>query len=126
MGFPTDGVDNNGWKLYITSLVAIIVAGMMVISRCAARLWLSKLGWDDASIVLSLCFSIALSVSIQLAVEQGYGMHKSDLTKSELRRALQLFFIAQTPYKVTVWLNKISAVLLYLRIFISRGFRVSA
>lgn len=67
MGFPTDGVDNNGWKLYVSSLVLIIVAGLTVISRCATRLWLNKLGWDDAAIVLSLvCYSRGFSINTDL------------------------------------------------------------
>jgi hypothetical protein len=61
-----------------------------------------------------------------LAIENGYGMHKADLKKAELSLALKQFFIAQTPYKVTVGLNKIAIVLLYQRIFISRGFRMAA
>ncbi|KAF7555921.1 hypothetical protein G7Z17_g1790 [Cylindrodendrum hubeiense] len=108
MGFPTDGVDNQGWKLYITSLVMIIVAGLFVVFRCTTRYSMHKLGWEDAAVVLSL---------------NGYGMHKADLTKPELRSALKLFFIAQTPYKVTVCLNKIAAILLYLRLFVSATFR---
>jgi hypothetical protein len=67
-----------------------------------------------------------LSVSIQLAVEHGYGMHKADLTKDEQEEALKWFFIAQTPYKVTVCLYKISVILLYLRIFVTKTFRIAA
>ncbi len=74
----------------------------------------------------SQCFSIVVSVTIQLAINHGYGMHKADLSKDELRMALKLFFIAQTPYKVSVCLTKVATILLYLRIFISRGFRVAA
>ncbi|KAI1043844.1 hypothetical protein LB505_010716 [Fusarium chuoi] len=33
MGFPADGVDNHGWKLYITSLVMIISSGLFVVAR---------------------------------------------------------------------------------------------
>jgi hypothetical protein len=71
-------------------------------------------------------FSIVLSVAIQLAVVNGYGMHKNDLSADELEAALKWFFIAQTPYKVTVCLNKVSVILLYLRIFVSRTFRLAA
>jgi hypothetical protein len=71
-------------------------------------------------------FSIVLSVVIQTAVIWGYGMHKADLTKEELAECLRWFFIAQTPYKVVVCLNKVSVILLYLRIFVSKGFRISA
>jgi hypothetical protein len=61
-----------------------------------------------------------------LAIENGYGMHTKDLEKAELSLALKQFFIAQTPYKITVGLNKIAIILLYLRIFITRSFRIAA
>lgn len=54
MGFPADGVDNQGWKLYITSLVMIIAAGLFVIARCSTRFLMHKLGSDDAAIIVSL------------------------------------------------------------------------
>lgn len=62
-------------------------------------------------------------MAIQLAVTHGYGMHKADLTPQQLHTCLRWFFIAQTPYKVTVCLNKISAVLFYRRIFIDKRFQ---
>lgn len=63
---------------------------------------------------------------MQLAISHGYGMHKADLSSDELHSALKLFFIAQAPYKVTVCLNKVSTVILYLRLFPSRKFRIAA
>lgn len=53
-------------------------------------------------------------------------MHKADLTVHELDTALRWFFIAQTPYKVTVCLNKVATILLYLRIFVTKKFRIAA
>lgn len=141
MGFPTDGVDNQGWKLYITSLVMIITAGLFVIFRVTTRVTMNKLGWDDAAVVVSLVSlfvfvwvalltslrlcSIVVSTCMQLAIHSGYGMHKLDLTPPERGTALKMFFIAQTPYKVTVCLNKIAAILLYLRLFVSKDFRMA-
>jgi len=69
--------------------------------------------------------SIILSVAIQLAVANGYGMHRTDLTQHELLTALRWFFIAQTPYKVVVGLNKVSAIVFYQRIFIGKGFQIA-
>ncbi|KAL7797373.1 putative PTH11-typeG-protein-coupled receptor [Trichoderma ceciliae] len=126
MGFPADGVDNHGWKLYITSMVMIIAAGLFVIARCSSRVYLFSIGADDIVIIVSLLFSIILSVAIQLAIEHGYGMHKADLTVVELDTALRWFFIAQTPYKVTVCLNKVATILFYLRIFVTKKFRIVA
>ncbi|KAF5552573.1 integral membrane protein [Fusarium mexicanum] len=124
MGFPADGVDNHGWKLYITSLVMIISSGLFVIARCIARYSIHKLGSDDVAIIVSLISSVLLSTYIQLAIHHGYGMHKEDLEKPDLRMALKMFFIAQTPYKATVCLNKVAAILLYLRLFVTKSFRV--
>ncbi|KAL2265629.1 hypothetical protein VTJ83DRAFT_6729 [Remersonia thermophila] len=126
VGFPNHGADDQGWKLYITSLVMIISAGLFVVARVATRLVRNNLGWDDWTIVFSLANSIVLSVAIQLAVSWGYGMHKADLTKAELETCLRWFFVAQTPYKVVVFLNKVSVVLLYMRIFVGTGFRIAA
>lgn len=54
MGFPADGLENHGWKLYITSLVMIIASGLFVTARCVTRIRASKFGRDDAAMLLSL------------------------------------------------------------------------
>ncbi|KAL7958605.1 putative PTH11-typeG-protein-coupled receptor [Trichoderma compactum] len=104
----------------------IIFAGLFVTFRCASRVYLFSFGADDVVIVFSLIFSIVLSVTIQLAIENGYGMHKADLTVVELDTALRWFFIAQTPYKVTVCLNKVATILLYQRIFVTKKFEIAS
>lgn len=71
-------------------------------------------------------FSVVLSTAVQVAIGNGYGMHKADLTAIELETALRWFFIAQTPYKVTVCLNKVATILLYLRIFVTQRFQIAA
>lgn len=53
-------------------------------------------------------------------------MHKADLTVVELDTALRWFFIAQTPYKVTVCLNKVATILLYQRIFVTKKFEIAS
>jgi hypothetical protein len=54
IGFPTDGVENHGWKLYIASMVMIIFAGLVVIARCIGRAYLYNFGVDDIVIIISL------------------------------------------------------------------------
>ncbi|KAM0475911.1 hypothetical protein ACHAPX_006793 [Trichoderma viride] len=126
MGFPTDGVDNHGWKLYIASMVMIISAGVAVVARCIGRVYLYNFGVDDIVIIISLLFSVVLSAAVQVAIGNGYGMHKADLTAIELETALRWFFIAQTPYKVTICLSKVATILLYLRIFVTQKFQIAA
>lgn len=54
LGFPSGGEANQGWKLYLTSLVMILSAGLVVIARIVTRFRAVKLGADDYTIVASL------------------------------------------------------------------------
>lgn len=54
IGLPSEGVPNQGWKLYLTSLIMVIVAGLCVIARITARAALNKLGPDDYTIIASM------------------------------------------------------------------------
>ncbi|KAI9901072.1 hypothetical protein N3K66_002889 [Trichothecium roseum] len=124
LGFPHDDLPNNGWKLYVTSLVMIVTSGLFVLARVSTRVRLGQLGKDDIAITISWVSALSVSILMQMAVGSGYGVREADLEKTDLRRALRYFFFAQTPYKVTVGLNKLAAVALYLRIFPSAGFRL--
>lgn len=62
---------------------------------------------------------------IQLAVVHGYGRHIDDLDLNQAETALMFFWIAQTPYKVVVSLNKISVVLFSKRIFTMKSFQIA-
>ncbi|KAF2844992.1 hypothetical protein T440DRAFT_409009 [Plenodomus tracheiphilus IPT5] len=123
IGLPSGSEANHGWKLYLTSLIMVLCAGLSVFARVWTRFKAVRLGADDYTIVASLCFSIFLSIAIQLAIVHGYGKHKRDLSVDELRTCLKFFWIAQTPYKIVVCLNKTSVILLYKRIFITRHFQ---
>ncbi|KAL8655468.1 MAG: hypothetical protein Q9210_000866 [Variospora velana] len=125
IGLGDAELPDKGYQLYITALVMVIVAGLVVLGRFAAR-WAKKgYGWDDYAILVSLVFSIILTVMINLAVVHGYGRHKLSLEKSELSNALMYFYFAQVVYKIVVGFNKISILMLYLRIFISKPFRLA-
>ena len=55
MGLPSNGEANQGWKLFLTSLVMIIVAGLTVVARIAVRVRGDvALRADDYTIVASL------------------------------------------------------------------------
>lgn len=54
MGFPADGVDNHGWKLYIASMSMVVLSGLAVVIRCVSRVHLYNFGLDDIVIIVSL------------------------------------------------------------------------
>ncbi|KAL8920327.1 MAG: hypothetical protein Q9208_006298 [Pyrenodesmia sp. 3 TL-2023] len=81
---------DKGYQLFITALVMVTIAGLVVLGRLAAR-WANKAyGYDDYAIVVSL-----------------------------------YFYIAQVVYKIVVGFTKISILILYLRIFTSKPFRLA-
>lgn len=53
-------------------------------------------------------------------------MHVYDLTPEQVSVGLRCFYLCQIFYTIVVTLNKIAAILLYLRIFITQKFRISA
>ena len=53
LGFPHDDLPNNGWKLYVTSLVMIVTSGLFVLARVSTRVRLGQLGKDDIAIAIS-------------------------------------------------------------------------
>lgn len=123
-GSGTDELPDQGFSLYIVSIVMVIVAGLFIIARLAARLTKNELGWDDYTIFAALVASIGLSLTENMAVTHGYGRHAKSLTHTEITLALKWFYIAQILYKVIVALYRISFLCLYLRIFIDKTFRL--
>ena len=53
IGLPSDGKANQGWKLYLTSLIMVFCAGLAVIARIYTRRAV-KLKADDYTIIASL------------------------------------------------------------------------
>ena len=54
IGFGTAGKPDQGWKLYITSLIMVLSAGLFVIARIATRIWSRQMGEDDYLVLTSL------------------------------------------------------------------------
>ncbi|KAF5012230.1 hypothetical protein FDECE_1689 [Fusarium decemcellulare] len=77
-----------------------IFLAIRIWSRIATR---SDLGWDDWTIIVSF--------------------HIGNLEPENKLMALELFYVAQIFYKLTINLTKISILLLYLRIFVQQWFR---
>ncbi|KAI7081226.1 hypothetical protein KC356_g9256 [Hortaea werneckii] len=116
--------ENDGLRLLITTLAMTSAAVLFVILRYVKRLcYDASFGWDDAAIGGALACSAATSAFVILAILNGYGKHIDDLNDEQARTALMWFFAAQSAYKVTVGLNKISQLVLYHRIFTDPNFQ---
>ncbi|KFY03178.1 hypothetical protein O988_01662 [Pseudogymnoascus sp. VKM F-3808] len=115
---------SKGYVLFITATVMVIVSGSFVMARMGQRYKSQLFGWDDYTIAFSLFCSIILTVTINIAVLNGYGMHVKALSHEELTTALGWFYGSQIIYKVLLGATKSSLLLFYMRIFVGKRFQM--
>ncbi|OBT68834.1 hypothetical protein VE03_02214 [Pseudogymnoascus sp. 23342-1-I1] len=115
---------SKGYVLFITATVMVIVSGSFVMARIGQRYKSKLFGWDDYTIVFSLFCSVLLTIMINIAVLNGYGMHVKALSHKELTTALGWFYGSQIIYKVLLGCTKSSLLLFYMRIFVGKRFQM--
>ncbi|KAH6612741.1 hypothetical protein C7974DRAFT_84641 [Boeremia exigua] len=128
VGVGTEGPVQRGWGLWLTSVLAVVIAAIFVAARLTQRLIKrSGLGMDDYMIIAALLSSGLLSLTECQAVVYGYGRHWNTLSPDTRMTARKWFYGAHIVYKVVLMFNKISIACLYYRIFAvsSSSFRVA-
>ncbi|KAF2006796.1 hypothetical protein P154DRAFT_417443, partial [Amniculicola lignicola CBS 123094] len=114
MGLPSDEEDNQGWKLYLTSLIMILYAGLFVVVRVLARFYTVKWGTGDYALLVSLVRPHPEQwqlVSVSDTAQRARKHRRCDLSVQDLRTRLKFFWIPKTPYKIVVCLSKTSVIL---------------
>ncbi|KAI9816883.1 MAG: hypothetical protein M1827_001528 [Pycnora praestabilis] len=116
---------HGGAELVVISVIFTVAALFFVIVRIASRSQLGRpLGPDDFVIIAAIIFSTSLTTTLGVAVHYGYGSPQATVEpKWHITKALELFWVAQHLYKVTITLTKTSILLLYLRLLITPVFR---
>ncbi|KAI1774381.1 integral membrane protein [Hypoxylon cercidicola] len=124
MGHPSE--DDNVIDIEVPCIVFFIVTPVFVGIRLHSRYKTgSGLGWDDWTIMGSWVFSQIVSSLLIAACKHGFGQHIYNISVPEQILTLKLYYVAQAFYKLTLNLTKASILLLYLRIFLQRWFRIS-
>ncbi|KAF3005814.1 hypothetical protein E8E13_008060 [Curvularia kusanoi] len=128
VGLGTEGPVQRGWGLWLTSVLAVLIATLFVSARLVQR-WIKRsgLGIDDYMIIAALVSSGLLSLTECQAVVYGYGRHWKTLEPATRIVARKWFYGVNIVYKVVLMFNKISIACLYYRIFaVSRNsFRIA-
>ncbi|KAK7420458.1 hypothetical protein QQZ08_010372 [Neonectria magnoliae] len=117
--------ESNAWMVRIPCTVFFVLTpiflGLRIWSRIARR---TGMGWDDWTIVMSFICTLVVQILMMISCNYGFGQHVKNLTTENKLMALKLFYVAQIFYKFTINLTKLSILLLYLRIFLQRWFRI--
>lgn len=75
-------------------------------------------------ILIATVFGLASNNVLIAACHYGYGLHGKVLTKEAKKKALMCFYLSQMFYKASINTTKASILLLYLRIFVQKQFRM--
>ncbi|EGO53315.1 hypothetical protein NEUTE1DRAFT_92489 [Neurospora tetrasperma FGSC 2508] len=120
--------DNRAHSIETPAIVLFFVTLFLIGIRLWARFkpasW-KGLGWDDYTILLSWVFATVVSALMIASCAYGFGQHIRNLSRENKLMTLKLFYVAQAFYKITINLTKTSILLLYLRIFVQRWFRIA-
>ncbi|KAI1138440.1 integral membrane protein [Hypoxylon sp. FL0543] len=119
-------VENNVVDIEVPCIVFFVLTPLFLVIRIASRMKTgSGLGWDDFTIIVSWTFAQLVSSLLIVACMHGFGQHIYNISPSEQKLTLKIYYVAQAFYKLTLNLTKASILLLYLRIFLQRWFRRS-
>ncbi|CCF33567.1 integral membrane protein [Colletotrichum higginsianum] len=117
--------ESNALMVRVPAIVFFVLTPIFVGIRFWSRIKMrSGLGWDDWTILFSFFCCLTVSVLMMISCEFGFGQHIKNLSKPNRLMTLKLFYVAQIFYKITINLTKASILLLYLRIFVQRYFRI--
>ncbi|KAK1981562.1 integral membrane protein [Colletotrichum cereale] len=116
---------SNALMVQVPAIVFFVLTPIFVGIRFWSRIKMrSGLGWDDWTILFSFFCCLTVSVLMMVSCEFGFGQHIKNLSKPNKLMTLKTFYVAQIFYKITINLTKASILLLYLRIFVQRYFRI--
>ncbi|KAI9727375.1 MAG: hypothetical protein M1834_008446 [Cirrosporium novae-zelandiae] len=114
-----DGSPNpRGTALVITVIIFSIISTFLAVARLITRFTIHRpAGPDDWTILFALVMAIALAFIDGMAVQNGFGMHKSTLNEQHVVTGFKYFYAAQMLYKSATCATKASILFLYRRIF---------
>ncbi|KAJ5588509.1 hypothetical protein N7537_011187 [Penicillium hordei] len=122
---------SRAFEIQVPCIVFLVTTPAFV----AIRLWSrtkskSGLGLDDWTILVSsvsssCVFAVIVMAFMLAACTYGFGQHIANITTPHRLMTMKLFFVSQAFYKLTMNMTKMSILMLYLRIFIQRWFRIT-
>ncbi|KAF7586145.1 hypothetical protein BBP40_009400 [Aspergillus hancockii] len=108
-----------------TVLVAVstLALGLRFMSRYVRR---NHLGWDDAFVVLSMLHTYGMLAMQYHYARVGMRHHADDIPPENTVLIFKMLVVYQVVYYNAMVLAKLSYLAFYLRIFVTRGFRIAA
>ncbi|PGG99107.1 hypothetical protein GX51_06447 [Blastomyces parvus] len=113
-------------NVVVALLLLPSIAILLVVNRIYFRLKLARvLAWDDYCIIAAIISCIGMNTFPLVGISYGYGKPWTELTRHEQMASMKLFWAVQLGYKLTLNFCKMSILLLYRRIFVTRKFQIA-
>ncbi|KAI9046858.1 hypothetical protein LZ554_008937 [Drepanopeziza brunnea f. sp. 'monogermtubi'] len=117
-------VHSRGPVVIVTCASLAVLTSLIFAIRLTTRLWyLRNAGSEDLAISISLLAYIACTIATCIQVKYGLGHHFSDVSKDDFQLSLRYLWVAILFYGIALVFVKLSIVLQYLRVFLSRRTR---
>ncbi|KAK5045866.1 hypothetical protein LTR84_008959 [Exophiala bonariae] len=106
-------------------LVLATLAFIAVVLRLLSRYLISKTIYnDDIAMLAAVVFLVPNIIFVGWMSTHGLGKNTWNVSASNVTKIMQLFWVGETFYVLTLLLTKVSLLLFYLRIFPSRRFQI--
>ncbi|KAJ5641362.1 hypothetical protein N7490_005362 [Penicillium lividum] len=113
--------DHQNLAIKVVAAVFMSIACVAVILRCYVRSWLVKaFGWDDAAMVVAMCFYAMFSGCMIGASLHGNGRHWYSLEPEERVVAMKYWWLCEVAFCLASIFCKISICMFLMRICVKR------
>lgn len=101
--------ETNKPAVAVTTLVLLVSVILSVSARLGTKYGLfRKLTHDDLAIIASLLFAILQDICIALAVDSGYGDHRTDVPDGDLDQIMKVGLCTSLSLSVCAKLNNLA------------------
>ncbi|KAK2033733.1 hypothetical protein LX32DRAFT_702450 [Colletotrichum zoysiae] len=108
-------------EIRITGMVLPIVSALVVALRYVSRITVAKrLWWDDWTALMATMSNIATGVICIFYSQMGFGRHFWDIDARNGKTILQLLYVTQMLYIITLFCAKVSLSAFYCRVFVNK------
>lgn len=109
MGRFADDKDRRVPILNVVNWFLLVVAIVSVLTRLGRKLWMyHRFTSDDYLIVISLMFCIGESITLSIAVQNGYGTHQATIDEEHLLSILKCQYAGFLLHILSLYLSKLS------------------
>ncbi|KAF2708615.1 hypothetical protein K504DRAFT_335103, partial [Pleomassaria siparia CBS 279.74] len=113
-------------EVVLYTSIVFSTAVIFVILRLAGKVLAKRITPDDYILTAAILLTAVPCGCVLFMTSMGFGEHLWNLKPGQLQQCLHFFLVSWSTYVIILGMIKVSLVMFYLQIFISRSFRIVA